>query len=212
MCFAFEKGRTRGNREYRPKTAKNKGTPQHQGTAFLHALRQEPFPPTCEGKTPARQRWNALRQLPANVRKNSSPVREFSALTAARQGHSLPPPLAADAAYRGREGDPGRPEGGRSAASARTSPRPQAGEGSRRCPLRHAADGVQPNSRDKFRVPAQRGARWWSIEGIFPTHPMPRAGQQPRCTERHQLTTTRAFYLFSKVKRSNRTRPARAPA
>ncbi len=41
-------------------------------------------------------------------RKNrSSPVHQFSAFTAARHG-SLPP-LAADVACRGREGDPGRP-------------------------------------------------------------------------------------------------------
>ena len=65
---------------------------------------------------------------------------------------------------------------------ARTSPRPQAGEGSRRCPMRHAADGVQPNSGDKFRVPAQRGVRGCrGCRGDFPLSPHAprRAGDPP---------------------------------
>ena len=104
---------------------------------------------------------------------------------------------------------------------ARTSPRPQAGEGSRRCPTRHAADGVQPNSRDKFRVPAQRGVRGCrGCRGGTPLTPCPApgrrptaragqqpqakeeegrqkeklfAGQQPQCTEGHPLNTPGHF-------------------
>ena len=65
---------------------------------------------------------------------------------------------------------------------ARTSPRPQAGEGSRRCPMRHAADGGRPNSRDKFRVPAKRGVRGCrGCRGARPLSPHAprRAGDPP---------------------------------
>ena len=48
--FNVEKGKARSNRECRTKTAK--AAPQHQGTAFLHALRRGRFIPTGEGKTP----------------------------------------------------------------------------------------------------------------------------------------------------------------
>ena len=97
-------------------------------------------------------------------KNRSSPVRQFSAFTAARQGP--PSALAADAACRGREGDPGRPKGGRSAKAGADITRPQVGEGSRRRPMRHAADGVQSGSRDKFRVPAQRGVRGCRGESV----------------------------------------------
>ena len=119
-----------------------KATPQQQGTAFLHALRREPFHP-----------WNALRRRLTNVRKNSSPVRQFSASTAARQAPLFRPlPLMQRVA--GAKAIPDARRADRAPQQARTSPRPQAGEGSRRCPMRHAADGVEPNSGDKFRVPA----------------------------------------------------------
>ena len=49
---------------------------------------------------------------------------------------------------------------------ARTSPGRNSREGSRRCPMRHAADGVQSGSRDKFRVPAQRGVRGCRGESV----------------------------------------------
>ena len=68
-------------------------TLQHQGTAFLHALRREPLSPT-------------------NVRKNNSSVRRLSASTDARQGLALrPPPDAAMARARRRSRTPeGRTE------------------------------------------------------------------------------------------------------
>ena len=65
---------------------------------------------------------------------------------------------------------------------ARTSPRPQAGEGSCRCPARHAADGVLPLSRDYFRVTAKRGVRGCrGCRGDFPLSPHAprRAGDLP---------------------------------
>ena len=108
-------------------------------------------------------------------------------LTAARQGPL--PPLAADAACRGREGDPGRPQGGRSAAAG-ADITPATGRGRfAPTPMRHVAGEVQPNSRDIFRVPAQRGVRGGR-------RPAARAGQKPRCTEGHRLNTTRTLYLF----------------
>ena len=128
-----------------------------------------------------RQRWNALRQIPTNVRKNSSPVRHFFTFTTARQGHPFRPlPLMQRVAGAKAIPDARRADG--APQQARTSPRPQAGEGSRRCPMRHAADGVQPNSRDKFRVPAQRGVRGCrGCRGDFPLSPHAprRAGDPP---------------------------------
>ena len=147
----------------------------------------------------------AQRRPARSERKNrSSPVRQFSAFTAARQGQPFRP-LPLMQRCRGREGDPGRPQGGRSAAAGADITR-QSREGPRRCPMRHAADRVQPDSRDKFRVPAQRGVRGCrGCRGDFsPLTPCPapgrrpaaRAGQQPRYTEGHRLKTTRVFYLF----------------
>ena len=114
-----------------------------------------------------------LRQLPTNLRKNSSPVRELSVSTAARQGHLFRPlPLMQRVAGAKAIPDARRADG--APQQARTSPRPQAGEGSRRCPMRHAADGGQPNPRNNFRVTEKRGVR-----GCAPTTPppTPRAGQ-----------------------------------
>ena len=64
---------------------------------------------------------------------------------------------------------------------ARTSPRPQAGEGSRRCPTRHAADGVQPHSRDYFRSTEKRGVRGCrGCRGAAaPLTPCPAPGRRP---------------------------------
>ena len=95
--------------------------------------------------------------------------------TPPRQGYSVYP--AGDAACRGREGDPVRPQGGRSAAAGADITR-QGREGPRRRPARHAADGVQPNSRDYFRVTAKGeygGAG--GVEGRRPlSPPAPRRG------------------------------------
>ncbi len=64
---------------------------------------------------------------------------------------------------------------------ARTSPGRNGREGSRRCPARHAADGVQSNSRDYFRVTAQRGVRGCrGCRGDFsPLTPCPAPGRRP---------------------------------
>ena len=148
----------------------------------------------------------AAQHSPAqSERKNrSSSVRQFSAFTAARQGPILPP-LTADAACRGSEGDPDARRTDGAPQQARTSPGRNGREGPRRRPARHAADGVQPNSRDNFRVTAKRGVRGaGGVEGSSPLTPCPapgrrpaaRAGQKPRCTEGHRLNTTRTFYLF----------------
>ena len=130
-----------------------------------------------------------LRQLPTNLRKNSSPVRELSVSTAARQGHLFRPlPLMQRVAGAKAIPDARRADG--APQQARTSPRPQAGEGSRRRPTRHAADGVQPNSRDYFRSTEKRGVRGCrGCRGAAaPLTPCPapgrrpaaRAGQQPQ--------------------------------
>ena len=144
-----------------PENSNTESPPQHQGTAFLKALRREPlFPLEREEKQLSHPPFFRLRCRPAR---------------------SAIPPLAADAACRGREGDPGRPEGGRSAAAGADITR-QSREGPRRCLMRHAADGVQPDSGDKFRVPAQRGVRGCrGCRGDFPLSPHAprRAGDPP---------------------------------
>ena len=174
---------TRSNREYRPKTVKHKGPLN---------IRERPFYGLETGASlPARQRLNALWLLPANVRENSSPVRQLFAFTAARQGHSFRP-LPLMQRWRGREGDPGRPEGGRSAAAGADITR-QGREGPRRRPTRHAAGEVLPHQRDCFRVTAKRGVRGCrGCRGAAaPLTPCPtpgrrpaaRAGQQPQAEE-----------------------------
>ena len=64
---------------------------------------------------------------------------------------------------------------------ARTSPGPRGREGSRRCPARHAAGGVQPDSRDKFRVTGKRGVRGCrGCRGAAaPLTPCPAPGRRP---------------------------------
>ena len=154
-------------------TQNTKVSPQHQGTAFLHALRREPlFPLEREEKQFSRPPIFRLHCRPA-----SSPLSSLRLMQRVAGAKAIPDARRAD----------GAPQ------QARTSPRPQAGEGSRRCPTRHAADGVQPNSRDKFRVPAQRGVRGCrGCRGEFsPLTPCPapgrrpaaRAGQQPQDKE-----------------------------
>ena len=80
--------------------------------------------------------------------------------------------------WRGREGDPGRPQGGRSAAAG-ADITPATGRGRfAPTPTRHAADGVQSDKKDTLRVTAKRGVRGCrGCRGVFPSHPMPRAGQ-----------------------------------
>ena len=131
--FNVEKGEAQATENAARKERHTK-PPQHQGTAFLYALRRKPLSPT-------------------NVRKNSSPVRQFPASTAARphlcRWPSAPrclirpplPPLPLMQRWRGREGDPGRPQGGRSARAGaditrperpgRSAPTPQATRGGR---------------------------------------------------------------------------------
>ena len=106
------------------------------------------------------KREAAAQRRPAkSERKNcSSPVRQFSAFTPARQGHPFRLlPLMQRVAGAKAIPDARRADG--APQQARTSPGPQGREGSRRCPTRHAADGVQPNSRDYFRVTPKRGVR-----------------------------------------------------
>ena len=94
-------------------------------------------------------------------------------------GRATPSALAADAACRGREGDPGRPQGGRSAAAG-ADITPATGRG-RFAPTPRATRGGRGtvNSRDSFRVTAKRGVRGCrGCRGVgYPSHPMPRAGQ-----------------------------------
>ncbi len=106
-------------------------------------------------------------------------------LTSGRVTSSAP---AVDAACRGREGDPVRPQGGRSAAAGADITR-QGREGPRRRPARHAADGGQLHLRDYFRITAKRGVRGCrGCRGGTPLTPCPapgrrpaaRAGQQPQ--------------------------------
>ena len=95
--------------------------------------------------------------------------------------------------WRGREGDPGRPQGGRSAAAGADITRPT-GPG-RFAPTPHATRGGRgtANSRDAFQVTAQRGVRGCrGCRGDFsPLTPCPapgrrpaaHVGQQPQCRE-----------------------------
>ena len=174
-----------------PENSNTESPPQHQGTAFLQALRREPlFPLEREEKQLSHPPFFRLRCRPAR---------------------SAIPPLAADAACRGREGDPGRPEGGRSAAAGADITR-QSREGSRRCPTRHAADGVRPTQETNFAFPhkGEYGGAG-GVEGIFPSHPMPRAGQATRRPRRAAATLHRrtpaqydqGVLPFSKLKRSS---------
>ena len=106
---------------------------------------------------------------------------------------ATPSAHAADAACRGREGDPGRPQGGRSAAAG-ADITPATGRGRfAPTPTRHAADGVQSDKKDTLRVTAKRGVRGCrGCRGaVAPLTPCPapgrrpaaRSGQQPRCKE-----------------------------
>ena len=146
---------TRSNREYRPKTVKHKGPLN---------IRERPFYGLETGASlPARQRLNALWLLPANVRENSSPVRQLFAFTAARQGHSFRP-LPLMQRWRGREGDPGRPEGGRSAAAG-ADITPATGRG-RFAPMPHATRGGRGIALLKRQLSSYRQAGSTGVQGV----------------------------------------------
>ena len=114
------------------------------------------------------------------MRENSSPVRQISASTAARQGHSFRP-LAADAASRARR-QSRTPKGGRSAAAG-ADIAPAKGRG-RFAPMPHATRGgrgTAPLKRQfsRYRKRGVRGCR--GCRGDFPLSPHAprRAGDLP---------------------------------
>ncbi len=135
--FNFEKAETQSNRECRPKRATHKGRPSTSRNGLFTRL-----------ETGA--------SFPHEREEKSSPVRQFSASTAARPHlcrwpsaprcliRLTPSASAADAACRGREGDPGRPQGERSAAAGaditrterpgRSAPTPRSTRGGRPVP------------------------------------------------------------------------------
>ena len=102
-------------------------------------------------------------------------------------GLLLPPPeavplspLALTQRWRGREGDPVRPEGGRSAAAGADITRPKRPGRSAPTPTRHAAGGVLSNLRDSFHAPAKRGVRGCrGCRGGTPLTPCPAPGRRP---------------------------------
>ena len=82
--------------------------------------------------------------------------------------------------WRGREGDPGRPKGGRSAAAGADITRPKRPGRSAPTPTRHAAGGVLSNLRDSFHAPAKRGVRGCrGCRGGTPLTPCPSPGRRP---------------------------------
>ena len=70
-----------------------------------------------------------------------------------RPARSALPPLAADAACRGREGDPVRPKGGRSAAAGANITRPQAGKVRADAPRDARQAGYSPTQETTFELP-----------------------------------------------------------
>ena len=88
------------------------------------------------------------------------------------------PPLPLMQRWRGREGDPGRPKGGRSAAAGADITRPQAGKVRADAPRDTRRTGYSPIKETAFALPpsGEYGGAG-GVEGIFPLSPMPRAGQ-----------------------------------
>ena len=89
-------------------------------------------------------------------------TRHFPADTVLRQGHPLRP--AADAACRGREGDPGRPEGGRSAKAGADITRPT-GPG-RFAPMPRAPRGGRGTARLRRQLSHYRQAGSTGVQGV----------------------------------------------
>ena len=97
-------------------------------------------------------------------------------------GLLLPPPeavplspLALTQRWRGREGDPVRPEGGRSAAAGADIARPE--RPGRFAPTPQATRGGRGTVQLKRRLPRSRRRGSTGVQGGNPSHPMPRAGQ-----------------------------------
>ena len=136
--------------------------------------------PLPVGPLLARRPSPALPVSPLRLPSGPSPARRSSATSLPDEAHPPPPPLMQRC--RGREGDPGRPEGGRSAAAG-ANITPATGRG-RFALTPHATRGGRgtANSRDYFRVTAKGeygGAG--GVEGNFPLSPHAprRAGDLP---------------------------------
>ena len=161
--------------------------------------------PLPVGPLLARRPSPALPVSPLRLPSGPSPARRSSATSLPDEAHPPPPPLMQRC--RGREGDPGRPEGGRSAAAG-ANITPATGRG-RFAPMPHATRGGRgtANSRDYFRSTEKRGVRGCrGCRGAAaPLTPCPapgrrpaaRAGQQPQDKEgkRKRMTDESASTL-----------------
>ena len=190
-----------------PENSKTQSPPSTSRNGLFTCLETGATSPhRTRGRYP-RQRWNVLRQLPTNLRKNSSPVREFSVSTAARQGHPFRPlPLMQRVAGAKAIPDARRADG--APQQTRTSPRPQAGVMS--APMPHATCGGRGMARFKRQISRsrQRGVRGCrGCRGDFPLSPHAprRAGDPPsapgssRDAQRGSgLIRPRALYLFQR--------------
>ena len=139
-----------------------------------------------EATAPPGQKWAEKSQLsrPPIFRLHCRPAGARPLFSRCGRLPAGGPPsfLVAGAACRGREGDPGRPQGGRSAAAGADITRPERPGRFAPTPRTTRGGWGQPNSRDKFRVPAQRGVRGCrGCRGDFPLSPHAprRAGDPP---------------------------------
>ena len=113
-----------------------------------------------------------------------------------RVTHSALVAGVAMARARRRSRTPARADG--APQQARTSPGRNGREGSRRRPTRHAADEVQPDSRDYFRVTAKRGVRGCrGCRGAAaPLTPCPAPGRRPAAHAGQQPQFTTQYRPF----------------
>ena len=158
-----------------------------------------------EATAPPGQKWAEKSQLsrPPIFRLHCRPAGARPLFSRCGRLPAGGPPsfLVAGAACRGREGDPGRPQGGRSAAAGADITRPE--RPGRFAPTPRTTRGGRGTARLKRQISRSRtkgstafphkgeygGAG--GVEGIFPSHPMPRAGQATRRPRRAEAAIHR---------------------
>ena len=147
--FTFEKGETRSTE----KTArKHKGYPSTARNGLFTRLETGAISPVERVTAAPHEREEKQLSRPSVFRLHCRPA------------SSPLPPLAADAACRGREGDPGRPQGGRSAAAG-ADITPATGRG-RFAPMPHAARGGRGRAQLRRQISRSRKKGSTGVQGV----------------------------------------------
>ncbi len=132
---------------------------------FARSWRTTNSPAKARSRPECRQPGGGeLRRAVMFIERFSFEKRKHKAAERRGTARSPLPPLAADAACRGREGDPGRPKGGRSAAAG-ADITPATGRG-RFAPTPHATRGGRGTAQLKRQISRSRTKGSTGVQGV----------------------------------------------